>query len=122
EVRLHVVRVRDARRRVDVVLGGADGPDGTAGGDEARLRGNPLHPGANHEFVHFYENIRRPALGWPYAENYIKSSPGIPHAYHMQAHLGMRIGKWGITSDWSWKAIELQVEYHKLQGVTAGED
>ena len=40
----------------------------------------------------------------------------------MQAHLGMRIGKWGITSDWSWRAIELQVEYHKYQGVTPGED
>ena len=57
---------------------------------------NPLHPGANHELVHYFENIKRPALGWPHAENYIKSSPGIPHAYHMQAHLGTRIGKWGI--------------------------
>ncbi len=89
---------------------------------KALLKVNPLHPGANHEFVHFYENIRRPALGWPYAENYIRSSPGIPHAFHMQAHLGMRIGKWGVTSDWSARAIELQVEYHKIQGVTASED
>src|SRR5205085_423770 len=63
-----------------------------------------------------------PALGWPYAEGYIKSSPGIPHAFHMQAHLGTRIGKWGITSDYSWRAIELEVEYHKIQGVTPGED
>src|SRR5262249_14080374 len=35
---------------------------------KALLRVNPLHPGANHELVHFYENYRRPALGWPYAE------------------------------------------------------
>lgn len=103
-------------------LAGPDGPNATAVFYKALLKVNPLHPGANHEFVHFYENIRRPALGWPYAENYIKSSPGIPHAYHMQAHLGTRIGKWGVTSDWSWRAIELQVEYHKYQGVTAGED
>lgn len=89
---------------------------------KALLRVNPLHPGANHEFVHFYENVRRPALGWPYAEGYIKSSPGIPHAFHMQAHLGMRVGKWGVTSDWSSRAIELQVQYHKYQGVTPGED
>jgi hypothetical protein len=40
----------------------------------------------------------------------------------MQAHLGMRIGKWGTTTDWSWRAVELQVEYHKVQGVTPGED
>jgi tetratricopeptide (TPR) repeat protein len=103
-------------------LAGADGPNATAVFYKALLKVNPLHPGANHEFVHFFENIRRPALGWPYAENYIKSSPGIPHAYHMQAHLGMRIGKWGTTTDWSWRAVELQVEYHKVQGVTPGED
>ena len=99
-----------------------DGPNATAVFYKALLRVNPLHPGANHEFVHFFENIKRPALGWPYAEGYIKSSPGIPHAFHMQAHLGTRIGKWGITSDYSWRAIELEVEYHKIQGVTPGED
>src|SRR5262245_54957432 len=75
---------------------------------KALLRVNPLHPGANHELVHYLENIRRPALGWPFAEGYMHSSPGIPHAFHMQAHLGMRIGKWGETTNWSWKAIELQ--------------
>ena len=103
-------------------LAKADGPNATAVFYKALLRVNPLHPGANHEFVHFFEGIKRPALGWPYAEGYIKSSPGIPHAFHMQAHLGTRIGKWGATSDWSWKAIELQVEYHKYQGVTPSED
>ena len=54
---------------------------------KALLKVDPLHPGANHELLHFYEGFRRPALGWTYAENYIKSSPGIPHAFHMQAHL-----------------------------------
>ena len=86
------------------------------------LKVNPLHPGANHEFVHFYENIHRPALGWPYAEKYIESSPGIPHAFHMQAHLGTRIGKWQQTSDWSSKAVELQKAYHKFQSVKPSED
>lgn len=86
------------------------------------LKVNPLHPGANHEFVHFYENIQRPALGWPYAEKYIASSPGIPHAFHMQAHLGMRIGKWQQTTDWSWKAVELQKAYHAFQGVKPSDD
>lgn len=103
-------------------LAKTDGPNAVAPFYKALLRVNPLHPGANHEFVHFYENVRRPALGWPYAENYIKSSPGIPHALHMQSHLGMRIGKWGITSDWSAKAVELQMAYHKYQGVAPGDD
>jgi hypothetical protein len=103
-------------------LAKGDGPNATAVFYKALLKVDPLHPGANHEFVHFFENVRRPALGWPYAENYIKSSPGIPHAFHMQAHLGMRIGKWGVTTDWSSRAVDLEMEYHKYQGVTPGED
>jgi len=89
---------------------------------KALLRVNPLHPGANHELVHFYEGSRRPALGWPYAEGYIASSPGIPHAFHMQAHLAMRIGKWDKTTDRSARAIELEREYHQVQGVKPHQD
>jgi len=89
---------------------------------KALLRINPLHPGANHELVHYYEGSRRPALGWPYAEGYMASSPGIPHALHMQAHLAMRIGKWDKTTDRSAHAIELEREYHKVQGVKPHQD
>src|SRR5439155_15687153 len=81
-----------------------------------------LHPGANHELVHFYEGSKRPALGWPYAEGYLASSPGIPHAFHMQAHLAMRIGKWDKTTDRSSHAIELEREYQRVQGVTTVQD
>lgn len=100
----------------------ADGPNAGVPFYKALLRINPLHPGAHHELVHHYENIRRPALGWPHAEKYVASSPGIPHAFHMQAHLGMRIGKWGQTTDWSARAIELEEAYHKNQDVPIGED
>ncbi len=89
---------------------------------KALVRINPLHPGANHELVHFYEGFRRPALGWSHAENYLKSSPRIPHAWHMQAHLAMRLGKWDKTTDRSVKAVELEREYHKIQGVKPRED
>jgi tetratricopeptide (TPR) repeat protein len=99
--------------------GGAAGP---APFYKALLRINPLHPGANHELVHFYENFRRPALGMPYAEMYIKSSPGIPHAWHMQAHLATRIGRWDKTVDRSSQAIVLHRAYHKDQEVRPGDD
>src|SRR5262245_19191830 len=89
---------------------------------KALLRINPVHPGANHELVHFYENYKRPALGWPYAEGYIASSPGIPHAFHMQAHLAMRIGKWEKTSDRSARAIELERAYHREMNVKPRDD
>jgi tetratricopeptide (TPR) repeat protein len=86
------------------------------------LRVNPLHPGANHELVHFYENYHRPALGLPYAEKYIESSPGIPHSFHMQAHLATRLGRWKVTSDRSARAIELERAYHKEMNVKPAQD
>jgi Tfp pilus assembly protein PilF len=89
---------------------------------KALVRINPLHPGANHELLHYYENSRRPALGWIYAENYIKSSPGIPHPFHMQAHLAMRIGRWARTTDRSARAVELERAYHKEMKVKPNED
>lgn len=89
---------------------------------KALLRLNPLHPGANHELVHFYENYRRPALGLPYAEKYIESSPGIPHPFHMQAHLATRLGRWKLTSDRSARAIELERAYHKAMDLKPTDD
>ncbi len=83
---------------------------------------NPLHPGANHELVHFYERFQRPALGWPYAEAYIESSPSIPHAWHMQAHLATRLGKWDKTSDRSARAVELEKAYHQFLDVPPKKD
>lgn len=89
---------------------------------KALLRVNPLHPGANHELVHFYESTRRPALGWLNAENYVRSSPGIPHAFHMQAHLATRLGRWDKTSDRSARAIELERAYHQALNVNPSDD
>jgi tetratricopeptide (TPR) repeat protein len=89
---------------------------------KALLRINPLHPGANHELVHFYEGNKRPALGYPHAEKYIESSPGIPHAFHMQAHLAMRLGRYDKSTDRSARAIELERTYHKEQGVKPSDD
>jgi tetratricopeptide (TPR) repeat protein len=89
---------------------------------KALLRLNPLHPGANHELIHYYENSGQPALGLISAENYIKSSPGIPHAFHMQAHLAMRLGRWARTTDRSLHAIELQRAYHNEMHVPPNQD
>lgn len=63
----------------------------------AALLFQPEHPGANHELVHLYEAIDRPALGWPYTVGYRRSAPNMPHANHMQAHLAMRLGRWEMA-------------------------
>ena len=54
----------------------------------------PEHPSPNHELVHAYEGVDRPALGWPYTIGFRTSAPNMPHANHMQAHLAMRLGRW----------------------------
>lgn len=60
---------------------------------------DPDHPGSNHELVHLYEAIDRPALGWPYTIGYRESAPNMPHANHMQAHLATRLGRWQEAID-----------------------
>ncbi len=100
----------------------ADGPNAAVPFYKALIRVNPLHAGAHHELLHHYENIKRPGLGWQHAVKYMESSPGIPHAFHMQAHLAMRLGKWSHTSDNSAHAIVLQEAYHKLLKVSPGDD
>lgn len=89
---------------------------------KALLKINPLHPAANHELVHFYENSARPALGWVYSENYIKSSPGLPHAWHMQAHLATRLGRWDRATASSLKASALQRAYNTQMKVKPTQD
>jgi tetratricopeptide (TPR) repeat protein len=59
----------------------------------------PRHPAPNHELVHAYEGIDRPALGWPYTVAFRESAPNMPHAHHMQAHLAMRLGRWDEAID-----------------------
>lgn len=89
---------------------------------KALLRINPLHPGANHEMVHYAEMCGRPNLGWEASENYIKSSPGIPHSWHMQAHLATRLGRWDKATQSSLRGCELQRAYQKAMNVTPRQD
>jgi len=89
---------------------------------QALTRINPIHPGATHELTHFYEQVRRPALGMPYALKYMESSPGIPHPFHMQAHLATRIGRWDQTADRSKRAVEIEKAYHQEVGVAPKDD
>lgn len=88
----------------------------------ALTRLNPVHPGANHELLHQYETSKRPALGWVYSEKYIESSPGIPHAWHMQGHLSTRLGRWEHAADQALKSITIQRLYNQKWKVKPGED
>jgi hypothetical protein len=65
----------------------------------AANRMHPEHPAPNHELIHGYERIDRPALGWPYTVGFREAAPNMPHANHMQAHLAMRLGRWEEALD-----------------------
>lgn len=65
----------------------------------AAHRLQPEHPSPNHELIHAYEGIDRPALGWPFTYGFRNSAPNMPHANHMQAHLAMRLGRWQEAID-----------------------
>ncbi|HQR06285.1 MAG TPA: tetratricopeptide repeat protein [Gemmatales bacterium] len=83
---------------------------------------NPLHPGANHELLHQYELSKRPALGWVHSVKFIESSPGIPHAWHMQGHLSTRLGRWEEAGVGACKAIDLQRTHNLLWNVKPKDD
>jgi tetratricopeptide (TPR) repeat protein len=135
EAELKTIRRKEAAKVIDELLALCDDDEegwfyraklsegnGVVPYYKALLRINPDHPGANHELIHHYEGMRRPALGWPHAEGYLRSSLGIPHAWHMQAHLATRIGRFDKTTDRSTRAVELEEAYHKLQGVSPKDD
>jgi tetratricopeptide (TPR) repeat protein len=65
----------------------------------AAHRLQPEHPAPNHELIHDFEEIDRPALGWPFTEGFRRSAPNMPHANHMQGHLAMRLGLWQEAVD-----------------------
>lgn len=81
--------------------GYAFAPSGVSGMpyELAAHRMAPEHPAPNHELVHLYESVNRPALGWPYTVGYREAAPNMAHAHHMQAHLAMRLGRWQQAID-----------------------
>ncbi len=76
----------------------------------AALMIQPQHPSPNHELVHAYEELDRPALGWRFTEGFRASAPNMPHANHMQAHLAMRIGRWDEALDCTRKSRQRSLE------------
>ena len=56
----------------------AEGPNSGVPFYKALLKVNPINPGANHELVHHFENMRRPALGWRTPRSTSKAPPAFP--------------------------------------------
>lgn len=58
------------------------------------LSRNPLHPGANHFFIHAVEAGPNPELGLPAADRLAQHAPSAGHLVHMPSHIYMRVGQY----------------------------
>jgi len=61
---------------------------------EAVLARDPLHPGANHYYVHTMEASPHPDKAVPSAERLRTMMPAAGHLVHMPAHIMQRIGRY----------------------------
>ncbi len=54
----------------------------------------PVHPGANHYWVHLIESSPRPQDALAAADRLASIAPGSAHLAHMPAHIYMRVGRY----------------------------
>ena len=66
---------------------------------EKVIRSNPMHPGANHYYIHIVEASPAPEKALHSAEVLGKLTPGLSHMVHMPSHIYLRTGDFdkGIT-------------------------
>jgi tetratricopeptide (TPR) repeat protein len=77
-------------------------PDGTPGEDtveivavlESVLKRDPMHPGANHYYIHAVEASKEPQKALPSAARLETLVPSAGHLVHMPAHIYMRTGSY----------------------------
>ena len=83
------------------------------------LSNNPNHPGANHLFIHIYEDSQTPQIALPHAERLANTMPTVAHMVHMPAHIYVRTGKYQKSIDQNLNAIEAAERFGKKWGVAS---
>ncbi|MEM7519030.1 MAG: hypothetical protein AAF368_19165, partial [Planctomycetota bacterium] len=61
---------------------------------ESTLELNPLHPGANHFYIHTVEASNEPERAIPSADRLVDLVPGAGHLVHMPSHIYTRVGRY----------------------------
>ncbi len=80
---------------------------------ETVLARNPVHPGANHYYIHAVEASKHPERALPSAERLAGLMPGAGHVVHMPAHIFQRVGRYAEASATNAKAVEVDRAYMK---------
>ena len=81
---------------------------------EAALAVRPLHPGANHYYIHAVEASPTPGKAVPAAQKLAGLMPSAGHLVHMPAHIWQRVGEYEKAAEANRRAIAADGEYYKL--------
>ena len=81
---------------------------------ETALSVDPLHPGANHFYIHAVEASPDPARAVPAADRLRNLVPGSGHLVHMPSHIDVRVGNYAAASDANEAAIAADRAYFAL--------
>jgi len=75
------------------------------------LKMNPVHPGANHYYIHAVEASREPQKAAASAERLRTLVPGAGHLVHMPAHIYIRTGNYAGAVDANTNALKADEAY-----------
>ncbi len=99
-------------------------PDGTPGEDtveivvvlESVLKRDPMHPGANHYYIHAIEASKEPQKALPSAARLETLVPSAGHLVHMPAHIYMRTGSYVAAEKANAVAADVDRAYIRQTG------
>jgi tetratricopeptide (TPR) repeat protein len=87
---------------------------------ESVLRRAPLHPGANHYYIHTMEGSPSPEKALASAKRLETLVPAAGHLVHMPAHIYARTGRFVASADSNAAAARVDEQYMKTTGTRTG--
>lgn len=89
---------------------------------EKLLAKTPMHPGANHYYIHVMEPSPYAAKALPSAERLGKTNPGLSHVVHMPSHIYLRTGLYQKAVDVNVNAVKSYKNSIPLYSPVTGAD
>lgn len=83
---------------------------------DAVLQLEPMHPFANHLYIHAIEASPHPERAMAAADRLRDLQPGIAHNVHMPSHIDIRVGDWHKAIVANVKAVEADRRYRAIVG------
>ncbi|HEX6848923.1 MAG TPA: hypothetical protein VF144_18185 [Chitinophagaceae bacterium] len=89
---------------------------------EKSLAKNPMHPGANHYYIHVMEPSPYAAKALPSADRLGTTNPGLSHVVHMPSHIYLRTGYYKKGVDVNINAVNSYKRSIPLYAPVTGND